>query len=166
MPTSDAVKLARLSHGLSPVPAQYAQALHLDLAALREHPDVQAAHPVGEPGGTGRLPPSAAKLLDSLVVASRDGGEGLIVILDGPVDIASLIQVAGAAGITLGGTKAESHRDHRVCDIDFLGVNPNPPMDTDRRREDSGRVGEGATAEMAGLHCGRLEVGGRSSVPA
>ena len=31
-------------------------------------------------------------------------------------------------------------------------LNPNPPKDTDGRREDSGRVGEGATGEMAGLH--------------
>ena len=45
-------------------------------------------------------------------------------------------------------------------------VSPNPPKDTDGRREDSGRVGEGATGEMAGLHWGRLEVGGRSSVAA
>ena len=45
-------------------------------------------------------------------------------------------------------------------------LSPNPPKDTDGRREDSGRVGEGATGEMAGLHWGRLEVGGRSSVAA
>ena len=45
-------------------------------------------------------------------------------------------------------------------------VTPNPPKDTDGRREDSGRVGEGAIGEMAGLHWGRLEVGGRSSVAA
>ena len=45
-------------------------------------------------------------------------------------------------------------------------INPNPPKDTDGRREDSGRVGEGAIGEMAGLHWGRLEVGGRSSVAA
>ena len=31
------------------------------------------------------------------------------------------------------------------------GLSPNPPKDTDGRREDSGRVGEGATGEMAGL---------------
>ena len=45
-------------------------------------------------------------------------------------------------------------------------LSPNPPKDTDGRREDSGRMGEGATGEMAGLHWGRLEVGGRSSVAA
>ena len=45
-------------------------------------------------------------------------------------------------------------------------LTPNPPKDTEGRREDSGRVGEGAIGEMAGLHWGRLEVGGRSSVAA
>ena len=30
-------------------------------------------------------------------------------------------------------------------------VNPNPPKDTDGRREDSGRVGEGATGEMGSI---------------
>ena len=33
----------------------------------------------------------------------------------------------------------------------LLDLSPNPPKDTDGRREDSGRVGEGATGEMAGL---------------
>ena len=33
----------------------------------------------------------------------------------------------------------------------LLYISPNPPKDTDGRREDSGRVGEGATGEMAGL---------------
>ena len=47
-----------------------------------------------------------------------------------------------------------------------VSFTPNPPKDTDGRREDSGRVGEGAIGEMAGLHWGRLEVGGRSSVAA
>ena len=51
-------------------------------------------------------------------------------------------------------------------DLNDPRLNPNTPKDTDGRREDSGRVGEGATGEMAGLHWGRLEVGGRSSVAA
>ena len=55
----------------------------------------------------------------------------------------------------------------RIAESTFKGyLSPNPPKDTDGRREDSGRVGEGATGEMAGLHWGRLEVGGRSSVAA
>ena len=53
-----------------------------------------------------------------------------------------------------------------VGNVPLYLFTPNPPKDTDGRREDSGRVGEGATGEMAGLHWGRLEVGGRSSVAA
>ena len=122
MPMPDAEKLARLSHLLSPVPAQYAQVLHLDLAALRENPAVQEAIPLERLGILGALPPGAANLLDGLVVANREEGEDLIVILDGPVDIASLIQVAGAFGISLACPKAESYRDHQVWDIDLLGL--------------------------------------------
>ena len=118
----DAVKLARLSHLLSPVPAGYPQAFHLDLAALRENPDVREAIQLERLGVLGALPPGGANLLDGLVAASRKGGEDLIVILDGPLDIASLIQVAGAFGISVVGPKAESYREHQVWDIDILGV--------------------------------------------
>ena len=58
------------------------------------------------------------------------------------------------------------HRRHDGVPAHSGHLIPNPPKDTDGRREDSGRVGEGATGEMAGLHWGRLEVGGRSSVAA
>ena len=122
VPMPDAVKLARLSHLLSPVPAGYPQAFHLDLAALRENSDVQEAIQLERLGVLGALPPGGANLLDGLVAASRSGGEDLIVILDGPLDIASLIQVAGAFGISVVGPKAESYREHQVWDIDILGV--------------------------------------------
>ena len=121
MPMPDAVKLARLSHLLSLVPAQYTQALHLDMAALRENPDVQQAIQLERLGILGALPPGAANLLDGLVVASREEGEDLIVILDGPLDIASLFQVAAAFGISLGAPEAESYRDHQLWDINLLG---------------------------------------------
>ena len=38
-----------------------------------------------------------------------------------------------------------------VIEQEPASLSPNPPKDTDGRREDSGRVGEGATGEMAGL---------------
>ena len=45
-------------------------------------------------------------------------------------------------------------------------VNPNPPKDTDGRREDSGRGVRELQGRWPGLHWGRWEVGGRSSVAA
>ena len=45
-------------------------------------------------------------------------------------------------------------------------LNPNPPKDTDGRREDSGRGVRELQGRWPGLHWGRWEVGGRSSVAA
>ena len=47
-----------------------------------------------------------------------------------------------------------------------LVLNPNPPKDTDGRREDSGRGVRELQGRWPGLHWGRWEVGGRSSVAA
>ena len=47
-----------------------------------------------------------------------------------------------------------------------LRLTPNPPMDTDGRREDSGRGVRELQGRWPGLHWGRWEVGGRSSVAA
>ena len=45
-------------------------------------------------------------------------------------------------------------------------LSPNPPKDTDGRREDSERVVRELQGRWPGLHWGRWEVGGRSSVAA
>ena len=122
MPMPDAGKLARLSHLLSTVPAQYTRALHLDLAALVKNPDVQEAIKLDKLGVMGALPPGATDLLQGLVVASEEDDEGLIVIMDGTLDVESLFQVAEAFGISLGGPSAEPYRDHQIWDIDLLGL--------------------------------------------
>ena len=46
------------------------------------------------------------------------------------------------------------------------GISPNPPKDTDGRREDSGRGVRELQGRWPGLHWGRWKVGGRSSVAA
>ena len=45
-------------------------------------------------------------------------------------------------------------------------LSPNPPKDTEGRREDSGRGVRELQGRWPGLHWGRWEVGGRSSVAA
>ena len=47
-----------------------------------------------------------------------------------------------------------------------MTFSPNPPKDTDGRREDRGRGDEGAIGGWPGLHWGRWEVIGRSSAAA
>ena len=47
-----------------------------------------------------------------------------------------------------------------------LGLNPNPPKDTDGRREDRGRGVRELQGGWPGLHWGRWEISGRSSAAA
>ena len=77
-----------------------------------------------------------------------------------------IVLAATSEGILRSSDGGNSWTVHKQGLPSTTALSPNPPKDTDGRREDSGRVGEGATGEMAGLHWGRLEVGGRSSVAA
>ena len=56
--------------------------------------------------------------------------------------------------------------DFSANDEEILLISPNPPKDTDGRREDSGRGVRELPGRWPGLHWGRWEVGGRSSVAA
>ena len=47
-----------------------------------------------------------------------------------------------------------------------VALSPNPPKDTDERREDRGRGVRELQGRWPGLHWGRWEVGGRSSAAA
>ena len=60
------------------------------------------------------------------------------------------------------GDGAMTHEDQ----MRSLRLSPNPPKDTDGRREDSGRGVRELQGRWPGLHWGRWEVGGRSSVAA
>ena len=60
-----------------------------------------------------------------------------------------------------GGDRQANAALHRI-----VLVSPNPPKDTDGRREDSGRGVRELQGRWPGLHWGRWEVGGRSSVAA
>ena len=53
-----------------------------------------------------------------------------------------------------------------IIKIGVVFLNPNPPKDTDGRREDSGRGARELQGRWPGLHWGRWEVDGRSSVAA
>ena len=53
-----------------------------------------------------------------------------------------------------------------LADMHAEKLIPNPPKDTDGRREDSGRGVRELQGRWPGLHWGRWEVGGRSSVAA
>ena len=59
-----------------------------------------------------------------------------------------------------------TRKGNRILILDPILLNPNPPMDTDGRRENSGRGVRELQGRWSGLHWGRSEVGGGSSVVA
>ena len=61
---------------------------------------------------------------------------------------------------------SELLRDREGIEIGRSTLSLNPPKDTDGRREDSGRGVRELQGRWPGLHWGRWEVGGRSSVAA
>ena len=84
--------------------------------------------------------PSAMLMLLSLSLASHAAGTSAI---RGPATLTDYIHLLASAAWA-GGLM------HFAAVVPVV-LSPNPPKDTDGRREDSGRVGEGATGEMAGL---------------
>ena len=65
---------------------------------------------------------AAANLLEGIGAAQGPGGEGSLAVLDGPIDVESLFQLAGGFGLCLGVPEPEPYRDHRVWKIDLLGL--------------------------------------------
>ena len=60
--------------------------------------------------------------LDGVGVVAGPDGKGSLAVLDGSIDVESLLQLAGGFGIALGGPEPEAYRDHRVWNIDVFGL--------------------------------------------
>ena len=94
----------------------------LDLNAMRESPQIQQALQLDSLGPLRALPPGVTGILDGLLVAKEEGSQALIVVMDGPLDVESIFQVAGAFGISVGAPEPEPYRDHQVWSIDLLSI--------------------------------------------
>ena len=113
--------LSDFSHLLSPVPKGHGPLLYMDMETLRERPGLQKALKLQAMGALAFLPPSASGLLNSVLVAVDQAGQGAIVVLDGPINVASLMQMASSFGISSEPPKPEAYRDHQVWSINVFG---------------------------------------------
>ena len=73
-------------------------------------------------GVPGIVPTAAISLLDGAGVVTGPPGDGSLAVLDGSIDVESLLQLASGFGIALGGPEPETFRDHRVWSIDAFGL--------------------------------------------
>ena len=99
--TPDPAQLAQLSRLLFLVPADSRGAAFLSIGASVQDPALQRALESQDLGLVSSLPPEISSLLDALVVAVPKDGQGLILILEGAIDIDSLVQWVEGFGVSV-----------------------------------------------------------------
>ena len=120
LPTPDPDRLAQLSKLLSSVPAGYHSVLTLDVQGLTDSPVLSGLMNSDRLGIPGIIPIDATGLLDRVAVAVSE--EGQITLLQGAIDVASMLNLAGSFGFTLAIPDPEDYRGHLVWDINILGI--------------------------------------------
>ena len=122
LPQPDSDRLANLSRLLSLIPADFGTAVFVDVRALEAAPVLESAFDLGGIGIPGIVPPTAISLMDGVGIVPGTAGAGTLTVLDGFTEIDSLLRLTGALGFTLGEPEAELYRDHRVWNLEALGL--------------------------------------------
>lgn len=121
-PPPDQGKLENLSRLLSLVPGDYTSAVFVDINALEESPLLRNAIDLEELGVPAIISSGGTGLLDRVGVASQARGREPITLLQGEVDVESMLQLAGGFGLSLGAPQAEDYRGHQVWNIEVFGL--------------------------------------------
>ena len=120
MPAPDPNRLAQISRLLSLVPADYHSVVALDIQGLKESPVLRGLVDSNSLGIPGIIPIDAAGLLDRVAVAVAEDRQ--ITLIQGDIDVASMLNLAGRFGLSLNLPDPEDYRGHQVWDIDILGI--------------------------------------------
>ena len=120
LPAPDPNRLAQVSKLLSLVPADYHSVITLDVQGLKESPLLSGLVDSDRLGIPGIIPIDATGLLDRVAVAVT--GEGQITVMQGAIDVASMLNLAGRFGLSLDIPDPEDYQGHQVWDIDIFGI--------------------------------------------
>ena len=120
LPAPDPDRLAKLSRLLTLVPGNFTAALFVDVEAVASSTLLQSNFDLGGLGLPAIVPTRTTELLDTLGVATAPEGEGSLAVLDGSIDVGSLLQLASGFGISVGAPKPELYRNHRLWNIDVF----------------------------------------------
>ena len=121
-PAPDQGHLESLIQLLSLVPGDYTSAVLVDINALEDSPLLRDAIDLEGLGVPAIIPTGATGLLDRVGLASRASGREPITVLEGDLDVESLLQLAGGLGLSLAVPQAEDYRGHQVWNIDIFGL--------------------------------------------
>ena len=122
LPAPDPDRVAKLSRLLSLVPANFGTAVFVDVRAMEGSPLLKSTFGLEELGVPGIVPTAVISLLDGAGVVTGPAGDGSLAVLDGSIDVESLLQLASGFGFALGGPEPEQYRDHQIWNIDAFGL--------------------------------------------
>jgi hypothetical protein len=94
----------------------------MDARALESSPTLQETLSLETLGLGGALPSAATGLIDRLVLATDEGGQGAFTVLDGEFDVEALLGVAAGFGLSVGSPEPEAYRDHQVWSMEVFGL--------------------------------------------
>jgi len=120
LPAPDPNRLTQVSRLLSSVPAAYHSVIALDVQGLKESPVLLGLVDSDRLGIPGIIPIDATGLLDRVAVAAAE--EGQITLIQGDIDVASMLKLVGGFGFSLDIPDPEDYRGHLVWDINILGI--------------------------------------------
>ncbi len=120
LPTPDPTRLAQVKQLLSSVPSAYHSVVALDIDGLKQSPVLNDLLDSDRLGIPSMVPIDASEILDRVAVAS--GEKSQITLIQGAVDVSSLLNLAGSVGFSLDIPDPEDYRGHLLWDISILGI--------------------------------------------
>ena len=113
---------ARLTRLLSPIPSGYSPAIFLDVQAALANAGIQESLDLEVLGLLDTLQPGASASVDSAAVAFSRDGNGMIMVIQGSLDVDGLQAAAGGLGLVELGQEPEKHRDYDFQSVDVFDI--------------------------------------------
>ena len=113
---------ARLTRSLSLIPSGYSPAIFLDVQAALANAGIQESLDLEVLGLLDTLQPGASASVDSAVVAFSRHRDGMIMVIQGSLDVDGLLAAAGGLGLVELGQEPEKHRNYDIQSVDVFDI--------------------------------------------
>ena len=111
-----------LENLLAVVPEGFAAVQFLDVKAVRETPELQSIGALQVPQFLTTLPPGTLSLIDQVLAAVSTNPQGVLISIEGPIDVEGLLEVALSYGSAPQEVKREIYKGYSISLIDLSGA--------------------------------------------
>jgi hypothetical protein len=104
------------------VPEGFAAVQFLNVKAVRENPELQSIGSLQVPQFLATLPPGTLSLIDQLLAAVSTDPQGVLISIEGPIDVEGLLEVALSYGSAQQEVQREIYKGYSISLIDLSGA--------------------------------------------